>query len=784
MKKLNNLKIINYIKNNKNKTIEIIFWIILIISLLYIFKDFILGKLYYIYTDSGTDTMHQYFPYYINEVLQIKDGMLSMWNFNYGLGSSILNMNAWTFDIFGIILVLTGVILGVGKVSYLLVWMQILKIIVIYILSKKYMSYFLKNKVAICLASYLTTMSGYIFLWGQHYFFGTSCFFMILMLCAIEYFLEKNSTKSMVFLALTVAVLLIFSYYIAYMILLISAIYFVSRYIYIKQKLELKTTLKDFGKCLYSVITGILISGIIFVPSCYHIMTSSTRLSAGEESIFSKILEAFSNSFNFEYINERLSRLMSNNLLFANNNLDLQTGNYYELSELFCTIFILFFIIQWIIYSVKKAKTKKDYIFLGLEFVALYFLIFNGLTGLIMNAFVNITYRYTYIVIPFLALIVGIVWEKIIVKNQINILGLIISIILSIFVWKCSTDTLVDANTQIIYTILVLLILGFITLFFINKKNKYANIFKFIFLMIIIISTCYDNSVTTKYRKIMNADSFTLKWEESKLINDTGNAINWIKENDKSFYRIEKNYENFSLLGDSFIEQTSSVNWYNTTMNPDIKLFYSNIYHNSSIANYLKRFSLVDKSDLQALYLTNSKYILSKNVINFEGIEQINKIGEIYIYKNTATKSVAKWYNKTITEEEYMNLSKEEKAEKLYEYVIIDGNIDLNEESNANVDEFVLEKQTLLTGNVTANGDGLLLVAIPNEEGWNAYIDGNKVDTYKVDYGFVGIVVPEGEHKIELKYTTPKMNIGIILSIIGIMNLVLIILTKKEKSTR
>ena len=176
MKKNNRFK---KLKLNKNETIELVFWIILIVSLIFIFKDFIIGKLYYMYRDSGSDTVDQYYPYYINEVLGIKNGIFSIWNFNYGLGASIFNMNAWTFDIFSILLVFAGVISGVSKVQYLLVWMQILKIIIIYIISKKYMAYFLKDKISICLASYLSAMNGYMFLWGQHYFLGTGYFYII-----------------------------------------------------------------------------------------------------------------------------------------------------------------------------------------------------------------------------------------------------------------------------------------------------------------------------------------------------------------------------------------------------------------------------------------------------------------------------------------------------------------------------------------------------------------------------------------------------------------------------
>lgn len=780
MKNYKKFKILNSIKNKENKTVEIIFWCILIVSLLFIFKDFINGTWYYMYRDAGSDTVNQYYPYYINEVLGIKNGILSVWNFNYGLGTSIFNMNAWTFDIFSILLVLAGVISGTSKVQYLLIWMQIIKIVIIYILSKKYISYFLKDKIAICLASYLSAMNGYIFLWGQHYFLGTSYFYMLLMLCAIEYFLLERNTKSIVYLALITASLLIFSYYIGYMILFVSAIYFISRYIYINKEFKIKEVNKNFGKCIYGVITGILLSGIIFIPSCYHVLTSSSRLSGGQGTVIAKIYHSFKNSFNLEYINSTLSRLMSNNLLFIRENIDQKTGNYFELPQLFCTIFIFFFLIQWIIYDFKKSKSKKDYVFFGLKLIALYSLIFNQTTGLILNAFVAVAYRYTYVVIPFLCLIIGIIWEKVINKNEINIWGLIISIILSLYVWKYSINSLESINYKIAYTILIFLIIGFISLLLINKKNKYSNLIKYIFLMIIIITTCYDNNIATTYRKPVSSEGFPLIWDGSELINDTGKAIKWIKENDNSFYRIEKNYYDFSKLGDTFIEQNSSVCWYNSTINSDIDNFYKNIYPNSYAAKHFKVYSLNNQTDLQALYLTNSKYILSKKIIDIKGIEEINKIGEIYIYRNTNTDSIAKWYSKTINEYEYMQLTDEEKSKKLYNNAIINENINIDENSRAKVSKFNLISQTKISGEVSANKTGLLMIAIPNEEGWKAYIDDNLVDTYKVDYGFIGIIVPEGEHKIELKYTVPKIKEGIILSIVGVFCLIVMFISNKK----
>ncbi|MCI8633653.1 MAG: YfhO family protein [Lachnospiraceae bacterium] len=51
---------------------------------------------------------------------------------------------------------------------------------------------------------------------------------------------------------------------------------------------------------------------------------------------------------------------------------------------------------------------------------------------------------------------------------------------------------------------------------------------------------------------------------------------------------------------------------------------------------------------------------------------------------------------------------------------------------------------------------------IPWEEGWSAYIDGEPVKLEKVNVGFMGLVVPEGTHEIELRYRTPGLTAGAI----------------------
>ena len=52
-------------------------------------------------------------------------------------------------------------------------------------------------------------------------------------------------------------------------------------------------------------------------------------------------------------------------------------------------------------------------------------------------------------------------------------------------------------------------------------------------------------------------------------------------------------------------------------------------------------------------------------------------------------------------------------------------------------------------------------------EGWNAYVDGKKVDYVKTNYALRGMNVPAGEHKIEFKFEPVSYSRGKMFTSIG-----------------
>ena len=65
--------------------------------------------------------------------------------------------------------------------------------------------------------------------------------------------------------------------------------------------------------------------------------------------------------------------------------------------------------------------------------------------------------------------------------------------------------------------------------------------------------------------------------------------------------------------------------------------------------------------------------------------------------------------------------------------------------------------------------DGVLQFTTLYNKGWKVYVDGNEVSTFIANKYFLGINITKGEHQIEMKYTTPYLKEGLVISIIGIL---------------
>ncbi len=118
---------------------------------------------------------------------------------------------------------------------------------------------------------------------------------------------------------------------------------------------------------------------------------------------------------------------------------------------------------------------------------------------------------------------------------------------------------------------------------------------------------------------------------------------------------------------------------------------------------------------------------------------------------------------------------------KVYAVSMDDYGDDINNLRRANFD--LLEyKNGYLKANASPDEDGILQFSTLYNKGWKVYVDGQEVETFTANKYFLGINITKGEHVIELKYTTPYLKEGAIISAAAILIFVGTIIFTKKKS--
>lgn len=93
-----------------------------------------------------------------------------------------------------------------------------------------------------------------------------------------------------------------------------------------------------------------------------------------------------------------------------------------------------------------------------------------------------------------------------------------------------------------------------------------------------------------------------------------------------------------------------------------------------------------------------------------------------------------------------------------------------------------------VTGDITVDSDRLLVISLPYQSGWTAWVDGEEVDIQKVNYQYMGLNLTPGEHSIRLHYQLPGLPYAFLITAGGAGVFVLIILCnfvrKRRKKNR
>ena len=789
-------------------------FLLLSASCSFIFRDYLYGNDLMIFNDIGSDTWQQYIMNYTSIVNHLRDGSFSLWDFNNGLGINQFNFNL--FDPFLMLLYGVGVVLGPAHMLLYINVIQILKIMVAAFAFYWFLSQFSFSVLSKMITSYAYALNGFLLVWGQHYQFGTVVIYFPLMLLFCEKFIQKKKGKAL--FPVMVFLCGIYSVYFTYMCLAATGLYLLFR-ILMLDGLTWKERIQRFLLGCAEMIMGVGMSLVVFLPMAEVLLDVSSRLESDGTGLLDFLRQCFT-PYSRKFYLSMLKRMFSSNL---QNGYGLAKGpqqyvmNYYEDPVLFCSTLAVFLNVQFLAVFRKADMTKRaKRVLYG---VAALILVGTALPvgGTVFNYFTLPTQRYTFVLMTVFLLLMAWMWDYMRKGGKLNLVLILAVTALMGWAYWCGYE---QAGFQEYRTnILILTVTGILTavcltLLCFLKDTQIRNVILGVMGVVLVVNvvseggTNYQNRVTMKktdvpaevmvqetqrYEEMRTSDDKEIKYRaeiekpqdffREMYRVDLADCLNYLKENDPTFYRVEKDYISGTVSMDSSGQGYRGISTYNSVMNGNVKEFVETCYPELFFAdhNHYTFWNNVDDNWLAAFL--GVKYILSGNGEPDETkYKLLDQVGSLYIHENVLDAQTAHFYTQDISEESLKELCTEENREELLgEAIALEDGTEIGDaseiqtlkseeqetaEQNSSVTLDAPQKDSVVTGSVHAEADGYALFMIPYEKGWSLTIDGEKAELLRGDIGFLACEVPEGDHTILLTFEAPGLKAGTIGSVL------------------
>ncbi len=653
-----------------------------------IYWDFIIFDKFYVFNDVGSDTFDSYWPFISDLHYKITSGELPFWSHNIGIGTNFYVANQFLTDIFLYLLVFVDN----ESIVYFFGYIVVLKIVFATFFFYKYISKFDLPYFACLIGSILYGFNGYIILWGQHYAFVNMLVYMPLLLLGLEFVLAKSGWKLFVF---SVFLLAFNSYYFLFFITIFLALYAITRY-FIINRFNVLNFMQFTLKLAGYYLLGIGLAAFIFIPAVIFVL-QSPRIS------FNTIPTLFELN-DFKYYFSTFFRLFSNNSLGINYEYS-GFWNYYEDPILYSSLFTIL-----LIPVAFRHFSKREKVMYGLLLIILLTFLSLPFFSSMFNAFNKVDYRWTFIIVFYNILLASLSLGNINNFDSKDFRALLatygaIIVVYSgiVFYTDIFMDLLHDKTFQALFRsfmilcVFCVLYLIFFHFYIHSKKDKL--IYPKIALCIVLLSEIVVNSYATVNERILVEADY--KDGRQGYYDYTNEAVAFLKEYDKGFFRVKKDY--FSrFYDDALVQKYNGLESYASFNHPSYIKFLSNL--GVSLPSGPSIVTGVDER-VNIETLLGVKYFLTRDEGNAPyNYKFIKKIQDIYIYENRNSLPVGFAYNSYIPFEEFNSLSNDEKDITLLQSAVLKSEIPQFHLNYKKYDGMIKkEKVPLDTSNITYN---------------------------------------------------------------------------------
>lgn len=752
--------------------------LLLLLGILTIYGAFFLEESYFGYRDVGLDTVDVYVPFYLDLLESLRDGTFGLWNHQYGLGASVLSYQSWLLDPFNLVLVPLGLLLGDAHLSLALVIVQALKISLSGLLFDCLLVRYCETPLARILGSLCYAFSGFLILWGQHYWLGGAAVIFVLVLLGLERLRERWSIPRFLCVTVITAACVGWSPYCGFMVLVCAAVYMLLRIIHFADEGHpIRDVVAGVFRLLPPVLSGCLIACVTLVPYAAYLVTETSRLSSnGSSSLLSSIASYASDFVPLSWLPLILSRLLGSGLVVTGSaypeELVAPTElfpyvNTYEFICLGLGALSLILLLQFAHWAYRDAR-PRDRVLVAVAAILMALYCVNSFIPALLNAFAAPKYRSSFALAVPLCIAISVGWERRVQSHQIARSPLVAGLILTALALVWSLLAAVDGR-KLAAIYLLIFAIGAIMMVRLST-SRCSDAAVLVLAAVTFSSVLIDGFFVTNSRAFCTRDDFPAATEKHSA--NTMYALEWLSQNDESLYRVEKTYPDWGYYSDALIEDYHGVNAYNSTGSGSVVTYFEALWpgvvgSGGSTQNY--------RDTKDALELTSNlgvRYLLSRERQD-EPFELVVTFGDVSLYRNEEA-SILSGRSGVIAESELMELSTSEgRRTALEARVSVPDEVASSLPSEVGGETISANLQLadgqVVVGTVDATEDSAACLSIPYSTGWRVLVDGAEAETFRANLGFIGFLMPEGTHEIEVRYELPGLEVGARLSVAGLV---------------
>ena len=730
----------------------------------FIYQEYFLFDRLFVFDGVAKDTISQFYPIEHYRVSNFTEKIFPFWSFQFSLGSNVYSemINLSPFEIFFLFFKSYSYVEALPAVIFL-------RFLAAALIFQQFLKKIHFSAGVSLLGAIMYAFSGYMILNSHWYHYLDYAIFLALFLYFFEMWYQESRWMPLVLLVGIVPL--------KQEIQLVQVAFFAFFYISYRCINDYgihKKIIKVYFKTAFLLGFGTLLGAYFYLPDVVSFLSSS-RVGSSVQSVslqreFSHLIDI--NEFFFIF-----SRALSPDIFYSW--LSYQgEKNYFEQSTAYASVFALLSLFVLIIFKVRNKKIV--WIFP----VVYFFVAASPSLVSTLNIFMSGSLKYVTLYCSFFA-----IFSSVLVLQYADLKINSWSFALRFFIFfsalLCivsflflSEDFYSDINQKLLYSSLFLLIVYFAFLIVCNNTFHY---FKYILFLVILLELIAVARSTVAFTPGALHPFFYSRGE--RYFNPgTLQAVQYVRDHDASFYRVEKGYRDV-FLNDALVQGYFGTESYLGFASVGVHDFFAQFQLSPQSPNLNSyRFGLEKHAALQSLL--GVKYFLCRSAQECSGLtgfSPMHTIAGVHIYKNDHFQPFGRMYYQQISPEAFNKLSLEDKFALVTDTVVTSTAVPgvaaydrLATSSPPRHDaenDFVVERwnQQAFAGSISLHNAGILFFPIPFDRGWRVMVNGKPYPLLQLDFGFCGVFLDSpGQYSLVLRYIPPFLPTGAAITCIGL----------------